>query len=77
MDLTIGELIDRLSIANVRLWMLQDKVADAEEDSVVAKAAKDIEKANAERSQLRAAINEFFGDREEAVKSYGEKGSPE
>ncbi len=71
MELTIGEMIDRLSIVNIRLWHLQDIVADETEASVVAKAAKDIERANAERAELRNAINSYFGDRIEAEKAYG------
>jgi len=55
LELTIGELIDRLAIENVRLWHLQDAMTVAD-DQAAASAARATLEANTRRVALRAEI---------------------
>lgn len=59
---TTAELIDELSIANIKCFMAQEDIMCASNDATVAKAAKDAQKLNARRSQLIRAINERLGE---------------
>ena len=59
MDVTIGNLIDQLSITNIRLWMLEDicrkpKASDKE----IAEAKTKINTCNQLRTDLIQAIDE-------------------
>lgn len=66
MKKTIGELVDELSIINIKIYMLEDNVEKhlntIEEDW----AKHDLIK---RRSLLKSAINEYFGDKPE-IKIY-------
>lgn len=60
---TIGELFDSLWTTNMRCWTAQDKLMDenlSEHDRL--QAAITAQEQNAKRSQLIAAINEYFGE---------------
>ena len=50
MKYTVGELIDRLCIENIRLWMLQDEEESAE-------VLKKIKQSNKMRNKWMAAID--------------------
>lgn len=62
MKKNIGELIDELSITNIKVFYLVDKVQKNEHSKEDAKKLQD---ANSYRSQLRNAINEYFKERTE------------
>ena len=68
---TIGELIEKLVIENIRLWHLQDRVQTEEDDKLVACAAKQVISVNQKRSQLRAEISNRLSESEESIKLYG------
>lgn len=60
---TVGELIDSLITTDLRCWFAQEDIMDeslSEHDRL--EAAIRAQKQNAKRSQLIAAINEFFGE---------------
>ena len=67
MKKTIAQLIDELSIVNIKLYHLEDRVADnlhTKED------AKKIQDLNRYRSDLMNALCEEFGERIN-IKTYG------
>lgn len=60
---TLGDLIDRLTIANIRLWHLEDiKHDENASDSEVANAARKISVVNKERNMLIDEINQYMKD---------------
>lgn len=59
---TPSELIDELSITNIKIFMLVDKV---QQNIHTKEDAKKLQDANSYRSQLKNAINEFFNERTE------------
>lgn len=59
---TIGSLIDKLSITNIKIFMLVDRIQKKE--GTVEEAEK-IQDLNSYRSQLTNAINEYFKERQE------------
>lgn len=59
---TIGSLIDKLSVTNIKIFMLVDKV---QQNKHTLEDAKKIQDLNSYRSQLTNAINEFFNERKE------------
>ncbi|GAG37722.1 unnamed protein product [marine sediment metagenome] len=61
MEKTIGQLIDDLSISNIRIWHLQDIVSAEKDDTIVAQAAKQIITENTFRCKLVKEIDKFFG----------------
>ena len=62
MKKTIGELCDALSVTNIKIFMLVDKV---QKDEHTREEAKKLQDLNTHRSQLMNAINEEFGQRKE------------
>lgn len=63
MKRTIGELIDILSVTNIKIFYLVDKVQKNEHSKEDAKKISDL---NMYRSKVTNAINEYFGERQEA-----------
>lgn len=59
---TIGELIDILSVTNIKIFMLVDKV---QQDKHTREDAKKIQDLNTYRSQITNSINEYFKERQE------------
>ena len=59
---TIGELIDILSVTNIKIFMLVDKVQKNEHSK---EDAKKLQELNSYRSQVTNAINEYFSERQE------------
>jgi len=71
LELTIGELIDRLAIENVRLWHLQDAMTVAD-DRAAANAARATTEANTRRVALRAEITRRLEGRgDDGTRVYG------
>lgn len=65
MEYSIGELIDELSVVNIKIYHLVDVVEGGGKDSDVARAAVKITQLNRRRSELKNAINKVLGGREE------------
>lgn len=63
MEKTLAELIDELSVTNIKIFMLVDKVQKKEATIQEAEKLQDL---NSYRSQLKNAINAQFGGRIEA-----------
>lgn len=61
MQYSVAELIDRLSIVNIKIWHLTDIVMNSKSDEEVAKAARGAENANQERRALMKDLNEILG----------------
>ena len=60
---TLGSLIDKLSIANIRLWHLEEVKHSAEaDDKSVAAASRRIAVANKQRNALIDEIDAFLDD---------------
>ena len=63
MSETLGSLIDKLTIANLRLWHLEEVKHDGEaSDSEVADVARKIGVVNKQRNALIDEIDEFLDD---------------
>ena len=61
MQYSIGEMLDKLSIANIKIWHLTDKVLDNSLSLEEAgRAARGAESANAERRRLIKEVNDYF-----------------
>lgn len=60
---TIGNLIDKLTVVNIRIWMAEDikRKPDAT-DSEIAKATKITNVANQQRNDLIQEIDEMIND---------------
>lgn len=63
---TIGELIDEISITNIKIALIFEKGSDATWDEL-----EKAQKLNSYRSELKNAINEYFNERVEIKTSYG------
>lgn len=59
MKKTLATLVDELSVTNIKIFMLIDKVHD---DIHTREDAKKIQDLNLYRSKLMTAINEFSGE---------------
>jgi len=76
LNLTIGELIDRLITTSQKCWHAQDKIMDENlSDEEVVKYARLAQMTNIERSKLVKEIDSFFGQAKEidSIKSYERK----
>mgnify|MGYP001608986523 CR=1 FL=1 len=62
MEKTIGELFDILSVTNIKIFYLIEKVQKNEHTKEEAKKIQDL---NKYRSELTNAINEYFQERQE------------
>lgn len=74
MKITIGNLVDQLSIINIRIWMSEDvkRKSDAT-DKQVADACRITNIANKQRNELIEAIDKYFGKEtgQGSTKMYG------
>lgn len=62
MEITIGNLVDMLSIENIRVWMAEDiKRKDGATDKEIADATRITNTANVKRNKLIQAIDEALG----------------
>ena len=63
MKITIGNLIDQLTIANIRIWMAEDIKRDANAtDKQLAAATRVTNVANQQRTDLIQAIDEGLNE---------------
>ena len=63
MKITIGNLIDQLTIANIRIWMAEDiKRASEATDQQIADATRLTNIVNKQRNDLIQAIDEAMND---------------
>jgi hypothetical protein len=67
MKKTISQLIDELSITNIKIYHLEDKVFD---NTHTKEDAKKIHDLNLYRSELCNALNEEF-NQQKGIKTYG------
>jgi hypothetical protein len=56
---SLAELIDMLTIINLKIFMLVDEVEKGSDPNKVSKAAKKTQELNRRRSELKNAINEI------------------
>ena len=56
---TIGNLIDKLSIVNIRIWMLEDTKRESKSDKVVADATRKTNILNQQRVDIIQEIDEL------------------
>ena len=49
---TIGTLVDKLSILNIKIWHIHDVIASGKSDKVVAKKANELLRTNKERNSI-------------------------
>lgn len=61
MEVSIGNLIDQLSIINIRLWMLEDECRNTCSLEDIGRAKQKINKCNQIRNELIQAIDKHFG----------------
>jgi len=75
MEITIGNLIDQLTIVNLKIWMLEDIKRDSEDDAEIAEACRKTNSLNPQRNQLIAAIDEKIDGKSSGLntKIYGKK----
>jgi len=76
---TPGNLMDRLSIVNIKLWMQEDKVRDSNYDPVItAECKRKIDELNLQRNTIIEKIDEVLkaGNYKafHQLKDYGRKG---
>lgn len=63
MRITLGNLIDQLTIANMRIWMAEDVKRNSQaSDADIAKATKITNIANQQRNDLIQAIDELVNE---------------
>lgn len=73
MELTLSELIDRLTIVNIKCYNqveIVNSLSLGEDDEALAKAGKLAHELNKERSKLKKAIDELFHGRSSEIKVY-------
>lgn len=83
MKKTIGNLIDELTITNMKIWACEDIKHDSDDDAKIAEATRKTNKLNPYRNKLIQAIDEGLNDIANGIaqdlygqgdtKSYGKK----
>lgn len=84
MEITLGNLIDGLSIVNLRIWNLEDLKRDPDaDDKTIADATRKVNILNVQRNELIEAIDIKYNECAEgkkqklfgqgSTKSYGKK----
>lgn len=64
--LSIGELIDRISISNIKIWHLEQAISEAKkigDKDAIAKMSIQVRELNRDRSDLREEINAVMNDK--------------
>lgn len=59
---TIGQLIDKLSIINIKIFHMQEKMVNEKDDHIVANSTRSMMKLNTERSTLVAEIDQMLNN---------------
>jgi len=72
--ISMGELIDRLSIVNFKLYTLKNKVMQSKDDKFKSWAAEEDVKLVRERARLKACIDEKLGAMIHRFKLTGQTG---
>lgn len=57
MEITAGNLIDQLTIVNLKIWMLEDVKRDSDDDTEIANACRKTNHLNVQRNELIAALD--------------------
>jgi hypothetical protein len=57
---TVGNLMDRLSIVNIRIWMLEDIKRNSKDDKEIADATRKTNILNQQRNDLIQEIDEMI-----------------
>lgn len=73
MNVTIGEMVDRLSIVNIKIFMLENvkRIKDTS-DTEIAEATRKTNILNVQRNSLISEIDKLFGnDNPNNMKMYG------
>lgn len=61
--ITLGELIDKLTVVNLKIWHLEDVKRDnAVSDSKIAEATRKTNVLNVQRNQIIEEIDNLFAD---------------
>lgn len=68
MEYSIGELIDQLTILNIKIFNLIDRIEAATDEENISKEAKKVQELNKQRSVVRNRINELLGDSKIEIK---------
>ena len=64
--LSVGELIDRISISNIKIWHLEQAISEAKKQGKkikVSEMALQVRELNRDRSDLREEINIVMNDK--------------
>lgn len=62
MEITIGNLMDQISVVNIRIWFAEDVKRDPKAtDTQIANACRITNAANKQRNDLIQAIDKYFG----------------
>lgn len=72
---TLGNLIDKLCVVNLRIWMLEDIKRDSTDDKTVAEATRKTNVLNQQRNDLIQEIDELvlgLIDGSKTMKLYGQ-----
>jgi len=71
---TMGSLVDKLTIVNLKIWMFEDVKRDSQNDHEIADATRKTNVLNQQRNNLIQEIDELVtGKNCEAIKKYGKK----
>lgn len=65
MDKSLGELIDGLSVVNIKIFVLVDKI---QQDKHTREDASKLQKLNLQRNQFINALNVAFNEKGEIIK---------
>lgn len=57
---TIGSLVDKLTIVNLKIWMFEDIKRDSKDDHEIAEATRKTNILNKQRNDLIQEIDELF-----------------
>lgn len=76
MEITIGNLIDQLSVVNIRIWFAEDIKRDPKAtDEQIANACRITNAANKQRNDIIQEIDKYFGidNPQGSMKIYGKQ----
>lgn len=74
MKITIGNLIDQLSIVNMKIWKQEDVKRSSNDDKQIADACRKTNILNQQRNDLIESIDEALGEKhygQGSTKNYG------
>lgn len=59
---TIGNLVDKLTVVNLKIWHYEDIKRDSKDDALIAKACKATNILNSQRNDLIQEIDEIVNE---------------